>query len=239
MIAATDVGQVRKINEDSLTIMPHINLAVVADGMGGHKSGDIASRMAVTSLADYFEGHSMVGGGGNDVTDEIMSDAFTLANSQVYTSSKQLADCAGMGTTLLSCSFQPTKIHVGHIGDSRLYRFDGGRIEQMTTDHTLATELKGVSQQAPELPSYSHHVLCKALGIEAVCSPDFFTIKPQKEQIFLLCSDGLTGMMTDDEIQTTLNLKAHQPESCVESLINTCNENGATDNLSIILIFVK
>ena len=239
MIAATDIGQVRAINEDSLRIMPAINLAVVADGMGGHKAGDIASRMAVSSLCEHYDGQAMireeVGGG---LSADIMSDGFALANSMIYTNSHQLSDCEGMGTTMVAGSFQPDSIHVGHIGDSRLYSYSHGELKQLTVDHTLATELS-VDTPEWELPAYSHHVLRKALGIESSCSPDFFSITPENNQIFLMCSDGLTGVVEDQDIATILALRAHQPEHCLETMIDACLENGAPDNISIILVFAK
>ena len=239
MIGATDVGQVRAANEDSLRILPTINIAVVADGMGGHKAGDIASRMAVNALCEHFEEQALIQnqiGGASSL--QAMSDAFTLANSQVYANAQSLANCEGMGTTLVACTFDDEQIHVGHIGDSRLYRFEHGKIEQITTDHTLATEL---SIDAPdrELPAYSHHVLRKALGIESSCSPDIFSIEPKAGQIYLMCSDGLTGVVSDNDLSTILSLRSHQPEHCIETMIDACLENGAPDNVSIILVFVE
>ena len=239
MIAATDIGQVRELNEDSLRIMPQINLAVVADGMGGHKGGDVASRMAVGSLCDYFQEQALIRDAiGGEVSEEIMADAFALANSEVYASAQQLTNCEGMGTTMIAGSFHPDQVYVGHIGDSRLYRFAQGSLEQLTIDHTLATEL---SKETPlsELPPYTHHVLRKALGIESSCRPDFMSFQPEKDQIYVLCSDGLSGVLSDREIQTALTLRAHQPEACIESMIRACNEQGAPDNISVVLIYVR
>lgn len=239
MIAATDTGHVREVNEDSLRFIPSLNLAVVADGMGGHKAGDIASRMAVNSLCDYFEEQAMIRDEiGGEVTTTIMSEAFTLANSHVYANSHQLANCEGMGTTLIAASFQESNIHIGHIGDSRLYQFSHGNISQLTVDHTLATELS-VDTPTWDLPAYSHHVLRKALGIESSCEPDYFSIEPQSNEIYLLCSDGLSGVLSDQEISTILTLRAHQPEQCVENLIDACLDSGAPDNVSVILVLVS
>jgi len=238
MIAATDTGNVRAANEDSLRVIPSINLAVIADGMGGHKAGDIASRMAVDSLCEHFQEQALVNDAlGTQGTMDVMADAFSLANSQVYANSHQFSNYEGMGTTLISASCQPDQIQFGHIGDSRAYRFCRGKIEQLSVDHTLATELS-VDTPAWELPAYSHHVLRKALGIESSCSPDFFTVKPENDEIFLLCSDGLTGVLEDEEISTILALRSHQPEHCLETLIDACVDGGAPDNISVILIYV-
>jgi protein phosphatase len=239
MIAATDIGHVRAVNEDSLRVIPSINLAVVADGMGGHKAGDIASRTAVNSLCEHFQEQVLINDAlGDQGTMDVMADAFSLANSQVFTNSHQFSNCEGMGTTLISASCQPEQIQFGHIGDSRAYRFCRGHIEQLTIDHTLATELS-VDTPEWELPAYSHHVLRKALGIESSCKPDFFTVKPENSEIFLLCSDGLTGVLKDEEISTILALRSHQPEHCLQTLIDACLDGGAPDNISIILIYVS
>ena len=239
MIAATDVGQVRAVNEDSLRIIPQINLAVVADGMGGHKAGDIASRMAVNSVCDHFQEQALINDAmGFENADSIVAGAFALANSQVYAHSHQISACEGMGTTLIACSCSPQQIHIGHIGDSRAYRYSHGELSQLTIDHTLATEL-AVDTPEWDLPAYSHHVLRKALGIEARCAPDFFTVEPEEKQIYLVCSDGLTGVLSDQEISTILALKAHQPEQCLEKMIEACLDGGAPDNVSIVLIYVS
>ncbi len=239
MIAATDIGQVRETNEDSLRIIPSLNLAVVADGMGGHKAGDVASRIAVNSLCDYFEEQTMMGiNSGENTLTKIMGDAFSLANNQVYASARQMKNCEGMGTTLIASSFQPTEIHIGHIGDSRIYCFSHGELKQITTDHTLATEL-AIDTPDWDLPAYSYHVLRKALGIESSCIPDFLTVTPQDNQIYLMCTDGLSGVVEDNDLATILTLRSDQPEFCLETMIDACLEIGAPDNISIILVYVS
>ena len=239
MVAATDIGHVREVNEDSLRIMPSLNLAVVADGMGGHKAGDIASRMAVNSLCEYFEEQTLIGMDGNEnIRQNIMTEAFALANSLVYASARQMENCEGMGTTLLASSFQSNAIHIGHIGDSRIYCFSRGELHQINTDHTLATEL-AIDTPDWDLPAYSYHVLRKALGIESSCSPDFLTVTPEDNQIYMMCSDGLTGVVEDSDLSTILTLRSYQPEHCLETMIDACLDNGAPDNISIILVYVS
>jgi len=239
MVAATDIGHVREVNEDSVRIVPSLNLAVVADGMGGHKAGDIASRMAVSSLCDYFEEQTLIrmGSEGN-MPQNIMGEAFSLANSLVYANARQMENCDGMGTTLLASTFQPDAIHIGHIGDSRIYCFSRGELNQITTDHTLATEL-AIDTPDWDLPAYSYHVLRKALGIESSCSPDFMTVTPEDNQIYLLCSDGLSGVVEDNDLATILTLRSYQPEHCLETMIDACLETGAPDNISIVLVYVS
>ena len=237
MIAATDIGNVREINEDSLQILPELNLAVVADGMGGHKAGEIASRMAVGALSNYFEEQLLISDK-NDAysTRTILREAITMANSEVYSNSRRLSQMEGMGTTLLAAYFQGMQVFVGHIGDSRCYRYSNGDLQQLTDDHTLANEL--VSENPNTIPpAYTHHVLKKALGIEASCNPDIFSLVAQPKDIFLLCSDGLSGVVDDSDISTILALRSHEPELCIDTLIKACLENGAPDNTSVILVF--
>ena len=239
MTAATDIGQVRESNQDSIRIVPAINLAVVADGMGGHKSGDIASRMAVNSLCEYFQEQMMINDEtGSTLSADTLMEGFSLANSMVYLNAHQIPDCEGMGTTMVAGSFQEDTVYIGHIGDSRIYDFSQGNLTQLTTDHTLAAELSADTPDH-ELPAYSHHVLKKAMGIESTCSPDFFSVQPQENHIFLMCSDGLTGVLSDHDISTILSLRSHQPEQCLETMINACLDNGAPDNVSIILVFAR
>lgn len=239
MIAATDVGNVRPLNEDSVRIVPELDIAVVADGMGGHKAGEIASRMAVNALCSFFEEQWLVQEDQTNVDHlAILSEAITAANTEVYTNGRKLAHMEGMGTTLVAASFNGQKVHIGHIGDSRCYRFSGGELTQLTQDHTLANDLKLESPDG-RVPAYSHHVLKKALGIESRCEPDVFTSDVAPRDIFLLCSDGLTGVVEDGDISTILALRSHEPELCMDTLIRACLVNGAPDNVSVAMVFVQ
>lgn len=239
MIAATDVGNVRPLNEDSVRIVPELDIAVVADGMGGHKAGEIASRMAVNSLCGFFEEQWLVQDDQSKIDRlSLLSEAISAANSEVYTNSRKLAHMEGMGTTLVAASFNQNKVHVGHIGDSRCYRFSGGELTQLTEDHTLANDLKNDSPDG-RVPAYSHHVLKKALGIESRCEPDVFSSETTPRDIFLLCSDGLTGVVEDGDIATILALRSHEPELCMDTLIRACLVNGAPDNVSVAMVFVQ
>ncbi len=239
MIAATDVGSVRPMNEDSVRIVPEMNIAVVADGMGGHKAGEIASRMAVNALCRSVEEQLLIGEG--QITPrigDILKEGISTANSEVYTAGRKLAHMEGMGTTLVAMCFQDNLAYIGHVGDSRCYRFSNGELIQLTDDHTLANDLLLESPNG-HIPAYSHHVLKKALGIEAHCEPDFFSVETRPKDVFLLCSDGLNGVVDDNDISTILTLRSHEPELCIDTLIRACLENGAPDNISIVLVFAE
>jgi len=239
MIAATDVGSVRPLNEDSVRIVPQYNIAVVADGMGGHKAGEIASRMAVNTLCNYFEEQHLIHEDTVELNSlEILSEAISAANSEVYSNARKTVQMEGMGTTLVAAYFNENTLNIGHIGDSRCYRYSSGELKQLTTDHTLASDMLLQNPDSP-VPTYSHHVLKKALGIESRCEPDVFSISVRKKDIFLMCSDGLNGVVDDADISTILALRAHEPELCIDTLIRACLVNGAPDNISIVLVFAE
>ena len=239
MIAATDVGRARDHNEDSVRIVPDLNIAVLADGMGGHKAGEIASKMAVTTFCKFFEEQYLISKHPEMLQDSsVMAEAITTANTEVYSNGRKLAHMEGMGTTLVAASFHSSGVQIGHIGDSRCYRFTNGDLVQLTNDHTLANDLINEHPDG-HVPSYSHHVLKKALGIESNCEPDVFTSEISRNDIFLLCSDGLNGVVDDNDISTILTLRAHEPELCIDTLIRACLVGGAPDNVSIVLVFVE
>ena len=238
MIAATDVGNSRTVNEDSVRIAPDLNVAVLADGMGGHKAGEIASRMAVNAVTNHFEEQVLISGDSNRLGGrKLMREAITTANTEVYTNGRRLSHMEGMGTTMLATFFKKNEAVIGHIGDSRCYRFSKGELEQLTDDHTLANDLL---QESPDghVPAYSHHVLKKALGIESRCEPDVFKVPMESGDILLMCSDGLNGVVEDSDMATILALRSHEPELCIDTLIRACLLGGAPDNVSVILVFV-
>ncbi len=237
MIAATDLGNTRTINEDSVRIVPELDMVALADGMGGHKAGEIASRMAINALTNYFEEQVLVSGDASQLNPrELMKEAVTTANTEVYTNGRRLSHMEGMGTTMLAGHFRNNRITIGHIGDSRCYRFSRGELVQLTEDHTLANDLLAESPDG-HVPAYSHHVLKKALGIESRCEPDILSGEVVKKDIFLFCSDGLNGVVEDGDIATILALRSHEPELCIDTLIRACLLGGAPDNVSVILVF--
>lgn len=239
MIAATDVGCLRPHNEDCVQIVPNLGIAIVADGMGGHKAGEIASRMAIDTFCNSYEQQMLTNGDSDFISRrKMLAEAMTVANTEVYSNGRKMAHMEGMGTTMVTLCVQKKQVHIGHIGDSRCYRFSHGQLEQLTEDHTLANDLLA-HNPGGIIPSYSHHVLKKAMGIESQCDPDFFSVEASQKDIFLLCSDGLNGVVDDADIATIMALRAHEPELCIETLIEAAIENGAPDNVSIILVFVS
>ena len=237
MIGGTDTGWVRSTNEDCFEMQYEgMSLAVVADGLGGHQAGEVASRMAVDAVCEHFATRLPRGVPHHDILRDVMIDAMSLANRRVYEAAHQRPKWAGMGTTLLAAYFQPDYVHVGHVGDSRLYGFRKGKLVQLTTDHTLASELLSANPDL-EPPASSHHQLQKAVGVDIACRPDFLSFPLRKKESYLLCTDGLSDLLDHGEIADILTRYEQYPERCVDTLLDTCMDQGAPDNVSLILVF--
>lgn len=233
MTAATDTGSVRRMNQDCVCIVPELDVAVLADGLGGHQAGEIASRMAVDAIIRHFGGRAAVAGAA-DAADRML-EAVNAANAEVYSSSRRFSHMEGMGTTVVAAHVCSGRVIIGHIGDSRCYRFRKGALAQLTEDHTLASRLLR-GNPAGIVPDYSHHMLDKALGTQPFCEPDILDREVLAGDVLLLCSDGLSGVVADPEIAGILAHGSEDPESCVDGLIGACLKSGAPDNVSVILV---
>ncbi|XYH94769.1 Stp1/IreP family PP2C-type Ser/Thr phosphatase [Sorangium sp. So ce1128] len=242
----TDVGLQRDHNEDSYAVLSEYDLFIVADGMGGHRAGDVASRLATESIADFFRSTSR-----EDATwpfhfDTSLSEeenrlqaGIRVANRQIFERSIRSRDCAGMGTTVVGALFSKKKnrIYVGHVGDSRAYRVRKGSISQLTRDHSLFNDYimampELTEEQRAELP---RNVITRALGMNDSVAVDLLSDEPQPGDVYLLCSDGLSGMLSDDQILQIVSSTEEVPEMC-RRLIAKANENGGEDNITALVI---
>ena len=229
--AQTDPGLKRRKNEDSFLVEEDHGVFVVADGMGGYAGGEIASRTAVEVIAKAFQSNTFVGKPHTDVPrrgSELVL-AIQRANQAIYEKARD-RDLQGMGTTLVGARFSPNKqrLYVGHVGDSRCYRFREGRLTQMTTDHTLAAEgLIG--------PLSSR--LSRAVGIAATVKVDLLIARPLPLDLYLLCSDGLSKMVSDELVEEILRDEG-DVKLAVEKLVAKANESGGRDNITVILVQV-
>ncbi|MCP4601361.1 MAG: Stp1/IreP family PP2C-type Ser/Thr phosphatase [Proteobacteria bacterium] len=242
----TDVGQEREHNEDSYGLMPHFDLFIVADGMGGHRAGDVASRMAIEAVDDFFQATEK-----EDITWPFHFDpnlpfamnrlitAIQVANSRIYQESIKNNEHQGMGTTAVSIHLVSdlNACHIAHVGDSRCYRVRGGSIELLTTDHSLVNDyLKAApdltEEQLAELP---RNVITRALGMQESVVVDVQTHVPEPGDIFLLCSDGLNTMLADNEILEVVVDKRDDLDETCKTIINIANERGGEDNITLIL----
>jgi protein phosphatase len=240
----TNVGMKRTHNEDCLHLPVDERLAIVADGMGGHASGEVASQMAVATVVEYFRATSddqtltwpfkIDRGSRADVTRLVT--AIKLANLKIHEQAARDAACKGMGTTLVSAFFLDDQVIVGHVGDSRVYRVREGEIAQLTEDHSLINDyikMKRMTQE--EAASWPHkNVIVRALGMKETVQVDVHIDKPRLGDCYLLCSDGLSGMVSDDELSDLVRRESDL-DRLADKMIAAANAAGGIDNITVVL----
>lgn len=241
----THVGMKRSHNEDSFLLLPEEHLFCVADGMGGHSSGEIASRIAVDELGEFFR----LTGQDQDLTwpykmdkrknydENRLATGIKLANSRIFERASATPVYRGMGTTIVTVHFSRDAVYVGHVGDSRVYRYRGGVLTQLTEDHSLLNDyLKNGKLTAEEIAAFpAKNVILRALGMKDSVQVDLSRNEPQDGDIYLLCSDGLSGMATDEEMTEILHGQHEDLEAACSALIDRANQNGGSDNVTCIL----
>ena len=220
----TDIGKKRKQNEDSAWFGE--NLYVVADGMGGHLAGEVASGIAVDTIK------TLAG----------QTPALTTLGSAVARAHKDIKDhamthesCSGMGTTLSVLWRAEGRMYIAHVGDSRIYRLRDGRLEQITQDHSLVDELvrAGIITKEEARTHPRRNIITRALGTQGENDPDLFQVEMREDDKWLLCTDGLSGMVRDEEIEDTLN--HYDMEEAADRLLNLALDAGGSDNITLIL----
>ncbi len=237
----TDPGKVRDHNEDSVTVLKNQNneyLLVVADGMGGHRKGEVASALALTHLGKRFIESPSIGSKLDAVN--WLNDNINLINKEILDYAGSHENSTGMGTTLVVAIYTKNYLIFGNIGDSSGYVVKNRRMHLVTKPHTLV-ELLVDAGNLTEEEAKSHpkkNVLMKALGVMPKAEIDIFDVEKTCEGI-LLCSDGLTNMLTDDQIEKVLNDDALNIEDKVSKLIRKCNARGGTDNISVALLLTE
>jgi len=243
----TDPGRVRDHNEDCIESRPDIGLFVLADGMGGYNAGEVASGMATSLISDGLEESwhpKNVERLGRDeakaMSERLINEQIARANSAIFTTSQNNPECAGMGTTLVVTLFFDNFLTVAHIGDSRLYRLRGESMEQVTRDHSLLQEQLDSGLITPEEAKLSQNknLVTRALGIDPSVEPEIHVYETQPDDTYLLCSDGLSDMVEDEEIRLTLITLKSNPNLTVQQLVQAANDNGGRDNISAMLIRV-
>lgn len=244
VVRLSDVGCHRDHNEDAVASDIEIGLLVLADGMGGYKAGEVASEIAtLTMLAEMKETMSGFDPGQTDpvtgmqAESLLLIDAAAKANASIFSVSESQPQCAGMGTTLVTALFTNNKVLVGHIGDSRLYRLRGERLEQLTEDHSLLQEQLSSGLITPEQAKMSNNknLVTRAVGIDPEVELELHEYDVETGDIYLLCSDGLTDLVEDDDIQATLIGLGSNLQLAASQLVQMANDNGGKDNISIIL----
>ena len=247
---ATHPGLVREVNEDTFRIEGDHGLWVVADGMGGHASGQIASRIAVDRLIDFmvrwrqeedfvwpFDIDPTKSHGENSIV-----SAIRVANVRVYNHALVNPSCTGMGTTLVLMHYEEQLgLVIAHVGDSRCYRLRNGSFERLTIDHSLAQQLASTAQMS-ELQAQSYvgsNVILRAIGVDDDVEVDRCISEPVDGDVYLLCSDGLTDMVNDEDVQALLETHQENPSIAVSTLISAANRAGGQDNVTAIVIRVE
>jgi len=240
----TDVGSVRDHNEDAISTETSLGLAILADGMGGHRGGEVASAITVSTIYDTLtEKLKKLNEGGIDektgysMESITVHDAIELANSNVFDSSSENSQYRGMGTTVVVVLFYDNRFTVAHVGDSRLYRVRDGVFEQVTRDHSLMQELVDRGFYTPEQArkSLNKNLVTRAIGIEENVCIDIQEDVTQINDIYLLCSDGLNDMIEDDLIHETIKRNTDNLEKAATELVEEANRHGGKDNISVIL----
>lgn len=244
----THPGKVRPLNEDAIHVEAQSGMAVVTDGMGGHNAGDIASAMAVRRIVQEL--HAGLGNGAPAAAADataysaetlLLNDAVCAANAEIFRVAADDAGRRGMGTTVVAALFRDGRISIAHVGDSRLYRFRDDVLEQLTVDHSLQADLarrSGATAGAVQA-SVGRNVITRALGMEETVTADLQEEPVLAGDVYLLCSDGLTTMVSDEQITATLIRFGGKITPAARELVAIANRNGGHDNISVVLVYIN
>lgn len=241
----THVGMKRDHNEDSLYLLPEENVYIVADGMGGHASGEVASQMAVETVAQFSRDTAE----DEEVTwpfkmdkdrkyqENRLATSIKLANLRIFEQAQANPKQKGMGTTIVTTMFIDKDIIVGHVGDSRVYMLRDGVYTQITEDHSLLNDYIKMKDLTPEeIENFPHkNVIVRALGMKETVQVDIYSAEAKNKDIYLLCSDGLSGMVKDEEMRDILTSCNDDLEQACNRLIQQANQAGGTDNITVVL----
>ena len=232
----TDIGRKRSQNEDNFLINDRLNLFIVADGMGGHAGGDVASAMAVLAIEEAYE---------NSVTDnalgalhgpqERLRDAIVMAGTQVYNHSQTEECFRGMGTTVVAVAVSDKIATVAHVGDSRCYHWRGDKLTQVTSDHSLVNEKieAGLLSLEDAKTHRLKNVITRSLGFDRTVAVDVQSLEMKNADQLLLCSDGLSGLVSAKEMAE--HLSSHSPQSAARALVELALIRGGEDNITVII----
>jgi PPM family protein phosphatase len=246
-VGLTDTGKVREHNEDTIAFDADIGLLVLADGMGGYNAGEVASGIAVKTIVNLVR--EQVEREDMNVQDResglsrptiILRDAIHRANKIIYQTARTQPQCEGMGTTVVAALFFDNKITIAHVGDSRLYRQRNDKLEQVTMDHSLLQELvdRGFYSAEEAQRAANKNYVTRALGVEPNVEVEIQEVVVQKGDAYMLCSDGLSDMVEDEDIHLTINTFNDNLDTVAKQLIQLANDNGGRDNVSVVMATV-
>lgn len=242
----THVGMKRKHNEDNLVMVPERRLYVVADGMGGHACGEVASKISVETMVDFFNGSAE----DDDLTwpckisgelshlANMMNASVKLANMKIFEKSESDVKFKGMGTTIVAIAFREGEISMAHVGDSRIYRLRDETLTQMTEDHSLLNDYKKMANLTEEeIENFPHkNIIVRACGLKDDVVVDIQKEKPEDGDIYMICSDGLNGELEDPGIREIMVKHGTDVESMAKELIQAACDNGGKDNVTAICV---
>jgi protein phosphatase len=243
-IGETDTGRVREHNEDTIALDADIGLLVLADGMGGYNAGEVASGIAVKTIMNLVresvEREDLAAADpatGLSRRSIVLRDAIQRANKIIFQTAKTQPQCEGMGTTVVGALFHDNRVTLAHVGDSRIYRVRGDRLEQVTLDHSLLQELVDRGFYTPEEAqrAANKNYVTRALGVEPTVDVEITEHEVHKGDHYLLCSDGLSDMVEDADIHLTINTFGDNLGTVAKQLIQLANDNGGRDNVSVVL----
>ena len=238
VFAKSDIGKSREINQDYYYISQDTDvprLYILADGMGGYKGGEIASKLATDSVKSYINSNFNENLVEKEEILKLIESAVEYANMVVYEKSKEVPELEGMGTTLEVCLIYNNKAYIGHVGDSRIYRIRKGVIRKLTKDHSYVQQLvedKKITREEAKTPP-KKNMLTKALGCTPYVEPDIRARNFERDDIFIMCSDGLTNMVDDNNI---CELIMQDITTAADKLIENANASGGYDNITVIII---
>lgn len=245
MHATTDVGVKRNHNEDCVGITPEVGFAVLADGMGGHNAGEVASAMAIEFTSRYLQDRlpkipeAKLDEDTGFTSESILArEGITMANNAIFETSQHKPECAGMGTTIVAAIFYADRLTAAHVGDSRMYRMRGDLLTHVTEDHSLIQEQvrRGLLTADDARNSAIKNLVTRALGVEPDVEPDIVEDIVQAGDIYLMCSDGLTDVVPDEAIRLTIAQNNNDLRKAAAHLVQLANDAGGPDNISVILI---
>ncbi|MDD3762080.1 MAG: Stp1/IreP family PP2C-type Ser/Thr phosphatase [Nevskiales bacterium] len=240
----TDTGQLRTNNEDSVGEEPDIGLLVLADGMGGYNAGEVASAIAVNTVLESsrkawptIQAAEIDAESGYSGAALLLKSAVEESHRTIYSVSQSQPQCAGMGTTIVACLLHDDRMSIAYVGDSRLYRLRDGSLEQITRDHSLLEELiaRGHYSRDDAARLVRKNIVTRALGVEPDVLVDIIEEPIEVGDVLILCSDGLTDMVPDEDIRLTLEKRTDNLQSAATALVALANRNGGKDNVSVVL----
>jgi len=237
MACVTDVGQARKQNEDFVAVDVDDGLAILADGMGGYNAGEIASSMTVKLLMQGLKARLPELTPEPHALEALVRELVASINAAVYDTARTRPQCAGMGTTLVLAVFHDNRLLAAHIGDSRLYRLRGGQLAQLTRDHSLLQEQidSGMISKEEAAWSSNKNLVTRALGVDPEVPLDVNVYDTAPSDMYMLCSDGLTDMVTLSDIQAAMELMGGNLPLAAHEMVKLANEQGGRDNISVAL----